>query len=262
MNLKFFMKEYSSKNYLKSMKKSGKKAALILHKLEKCIKPGMNTLELNKIGKDLMKNANVKSACYHYKDCNQKLPLFPSHICVSINNSVVHGVCSKNIFIKNGDIVSLDVSISYKGFFGDNAKTIPVGKVSKEKKKLINVTKKSLIEGIKICKPGKKVADISEKIQKVVEKNGMNVVKEFAGHGIGKKIHEFPVIPNFKSSNKSPILKKGMILAIEPIVNLGSSKIYFSKDGWSTFTKDGLSSAHFEHTILITETNPKILTNL
>lgn len=187
---------------------------------------------------------------------------YPASACISINEQVVHGIPSEKVFIKEGDIVSVDVGVIYDSFYGDAAYTYSVGKISEEAEKLLKVTEEALYKGIAEAIPGYRVGDISNAIQSHVEANGFSVVRAFVGHGIGMSLHEDPQIPNFGSKGVGPKLKKGMTLAIEPMVNAGTHEVKILSDGWTAVTKDGSLSAHFEHTIAITEGEPEILTKL
>ena len=246
---------------IKIMRKACFYAALILEKMKKAVKPGISTYYLDQIGRNLMKSYGVTSACYNYKSQNSK-NLFPAYTCLSVNEEVVHGIGSMKCILQEGDIISIDVCINYKGYIGDNAQTIPVGKISNIKKQLLDCAEKALIKGISQARNNKTVGDISQAIQSYIEKFKFSVVKDFVGHGIGKNMHEEPQIPNFGQSGSGPKLKPGMIIAIEPMVNMISSDIECAPDGWTTLSIDRQPSAHFEHTVLITENNNEILTTL
>jgi len=185
---------------------------------------------------------------------------FPCATCISVNDEIIHGIPSKKNILKDGDIVSVDLVAYKNGFHGDCARTYAVGEVSKEARKLIEITKQAFFEGIKFAKVGYRIGDVSSTIQEFVEKNGFSVIKEFQGHGIGRSMHERPDIPNYGKKNTGIRLEKGMTLAVEPMVNQGSDRIEILNDGWTVVTKDGLLAAHYENTILITEKEPEILT--
>jgi len=185
---------------------------------------------------------------------------FPCATCISVNDEIIHGIPSKKNILKDGDIVSVDLVAYKNGFHGDCARTYAVGEVSKEARKLIEITKQAFYEGIKFAKVGYRIGDVSSTIQEFVEKNGFSVIKEFQGHGIGRSMHERPDIPNYGKKNTGIRLEKGMTLAVEPMVNQGSDRIEILNDGWTVVTKDGLLAAHYENTILITEKEPEILT--
>ena len=190
------------------------------------------------------------------------VPAFPGSICASVNDEVIHGIPSKRVILKEGDIISIDL-VAYKdGFNGDCARTYSVGKIDKASQKLMEVTKQAFFEGIKFAKKGNRIGDISHAIGEFVEKNGLNVVKEFQGHGIGRQMHEDPGIPNYGKAGRGVRLEPGMTLAIEPMVRAGSDEILELEDGWTIITEDGARSAHYENTILITENEPEILTKL
>ena len=185
---------------------------------------------------------------------------FPSTVCISVNEEIVHGIPGERK-LKDGDIISLDMGINYEGYFSDAAVTVPVGKISPEVKKLIEVTRRALCEGIKRAVVENQLSDISYAIQDYVEKNGFSVVRQFVGHGIGAQLHEEPEIPNFGRPHEGPVLKSGMVFAIEPMVNMGAWESRIMPNGWTAVTKDGSLSAHFEHTVAITDKGPQILTN-
>jgi methionyl aminopeptidase len=244
-----------SKQEIKKMEKVGRIVGIILKRLQEKIKPGMSTLDINFLAEKYLEEFNARPAFKGYRG-------FPKSICVSINEEVVHGIPKKDKIIKEGDIVSLDFGAEKYGFFADSAITICVGEITKEKEDLINTTKKALYLGIEKAISGNFVGDISYAIQSYVESKGYSVVKELVGHGIGKMMHEEPQIPNFGYPKTGPLLNSGMTLAIEPMVNQGTSEIVVDADGWTVKTKDGKLSSHFEHTILIDGENPKILTEI
>ncbi len=239
--------------HIESMRLACKINAQALELLEKHIKPGISTKELDKIAFDFLESKGAKPSFKGYYG-------FPASICASINNQLIHGIPS-DITIKDGDIISIDIGTYINGFHGDAARTFPVGKVSEEALKLIEVTKKCFFEGIKYAKAGNYLYDISEAIQNYVQSNGFHIVTDYVGHGIGKNLHEEPEVPNFKPfGKKGPRLLKGMTLAIEPMVNVGTKDIKVLDDGWTVVTRDGSLSAHYENTILITDNEPEILT--
>lgn len=214
--------------------------------------PGIATAELDSLAAGYIKERGAVSAFKGYKG-------FPAHICTSVNETVVHGIPGKRI-LKEGDIIAIDSGVKFNGYFGDAAITFPVGKISEEANKLLTVTEESLHKGIENASPGKRLCDISSAVQDHVEKNGFSVVREFVGHGIGTRMHEDPQIPNFGVPGTGPRLKAGMVLAIEPMVNAGTYRIEILEDGWTAVTKDRKLSAHFEHTIYISDSGPEILT--
>ncbi len=234
------------------LRKSGKILAKVLKKLQESVRPGITTKEINLLAEELVAKENALPAFKGYRG-------FPATICTSINEEIVHGVPGDRK-IKEGDIVSLDLGVNYEGYFSDAAVTVAVGKIDSQGKKLIEVTKKALSIGINEARPENRLSDISYNIQNYVEKNGFSVVRQFVGHGIGKNLHEEPEIPNFGRLHEGPALKSGMVFAIEPMVNMGSWEAEILDNGWTAVTKDRLPSAHFEHTVAITEKGPEILT--
>ena len=226
-----------------------------LNKVEKNIFPGQSVLELDKIAEDYIISCNAKPAFKGYEG-------FPATLTVSIDDEIVHGI-PKNIILKEGQIISIDCGVIKNDFYSDSARTIAVGKISDEKQKLLDVTKKALDIGIQNALVGNKIFDISNSIQEYVESEGFSIVRELVGHGIGRQLHIKPQVPNFSipaTPDLDVVLKEGMCLAIEPMVNVGSRHIKTDSDGWTIRTKDGSSSAHFEHSILITKFQPRILT--
>ena len=221
--------------------------------LKEAIKPGVTTKQLDKIAYDFIKSQGAVPAFKNYNG-------YPASICASVNSVVVHGIPSEDIILKEGDIISIDVGVKYKGFNGDSARTFPVGKVKPEVKNLIKVTEESFFEGIKGLKAGDFVGDISHRIQTYVEKHGYSIVRELVGHGVGRHLHEDPQVPNFGRAGSGARLNAGVTIAIEPMVNMGERNVVFLSDGWTCATRDGLPSAHYENTILITETGVEILT--
>jgi methionyl aminopeptidase len=221
------------------------------------VKPGITTLELDTLAEDFIRTFGGVPAFKGYG--NQKDNLFPATLCTSIDAEVVHGIPGKRT-LKEGEIVSIDVGVKKNGYFGDGAWTFPVGEVSVEKMRLLRVTEESLFKGIEKAVEGNHVHDISYAVQSHVEGNGFSVVRELVGHGVGKELHEPPNVPNFGKPGTGPELKNGMTLAIEPMVNFGGYQVNVEQDGWTVVTRDGLPSAHFEHTIAIVEGQPEILT--
>ena len=217
------------------------------------IKPGVTLLELNK----KCENYIVKT-CKSYPSF-KGLYGFPAAVCISVNDVVVHGI-PDNYKLKEGDIVSIDIGASFKGYHGDSAWTYPVGKISKEDEYLLKHTEESLYEGIKKAVPGNRVGDISAAVEAHAKKYDLGVVKELCGHGVGTKVHEEPDVPNYGTAGRGPLLREGMVIAIEPMLNMGGADIYEEDDGWTIRTLDGSKSAHFEHTVAITKDGPKILT--
>ena len=242
---------------IRRMRNAGRVAANVLDKLAALVKPGITTYDLDHACKDLIAGYGAVSACYNYPNGRLR---YPSYVCISTNEEVVHGIGSLKRVLKEGDIVSLDVSLIYDGFVGDNTRTVRVGKVSDEVEKLLQVTEQSLYLGIEQARPGNRIGDISHAIQQYVEAHGFSIVREFVGHGVGASMHEEPQIPNYGRPHTGPRLHPGMTLAIEPMVNMGRPGIAFADDGWTAYTKDRKPSAHFEHTVLVTEQGAEILT--
>ena len=244
------------------MREACKVVALTYQELEKKIKPGMSTYELDKIAEKKMRSLGAIPAEKGYHIGIRGVPPFPASICVSINDEVIHGIPSKNRIIKEGDIVSVDTVALKDGYNGDAARTFIVGKASKDAINLVEVTKQAFFEGIKYAKVGYRIGDISHAIGEYVRSQGYSVVKEFQGHGIGKQMHEDPGIPNYGKAGRGIRLEPGMTLAIEPMVIQGKNNILELEDGWTIVTEDGSLAAHYENTILITKNEPEILTIL
>jgi methionyl aminopeptidase len=234
-------------------------AALILQDLVHLTVEGISTYDLDQIGKEKIAQYGAKSACYNYR---HGANIFPAYTCISINEEIVHGIGRIDRMVQNGDIVSLDVCVSYNGYIGDNAKTIAIGSVDTKIKNLLEDTENALRKGIECARAGNRVGDISNAIESFIRPKGYGIVRDFVGHGVGKTMHELPQIPNFGKKNTGPLLKPGMALAIEPMINLGSPNIRFLEDGWTAVTADKQPSAHFEHTVLVTDGDPKILTKV
>ena len=251
-----------SKREIELMKEACKVVALTYEKLEKEIKPGMTTLELDQLAEKTMRSLGAVPAEKGYDSGIRGVPKFPASICISINDEVIHGIPSKNRIIKDGDVVSIDTVALKDGFNGDAARTFIVGKASKEAQRLVEVTKQAFFEGIKFAKPGYRIGDISHAIGEYVHSQGYSVVREFQGHGIGREMHEDPGIPNYGKAGRGMKIEPGMTLAIEPMVIQGKPNILELDDGWTIITEDGSLAAHYENTILITEKEPKILTIL
>lgn len=234
------------------MRKAGKIVAETLLLLEHEIKPGISTKELDAIAEQFITEQGAK---HSFKG----LYGFPATLCISVNNEVVHGIPGGYI-LKDGDIVSIDCGACLDGFHGDAARTFPVGNVSEDASKLIKVTEQSFFEGIKFAQIGNRLTDISHAIQDHIEANGFSVVKDFVGHGIGRDLHEDPEVPNFGRPGRGPVLTKGMVLAIEPMVNVGTFKVRTLRNDWTVVTSDGSLSAHYENTVAILPDGPEVLT--
>jgi methionyl aminopeptidase len=237
-----------------AMREAGRMAAEVLEAACNFVRPGVSTREIDEYAGECIRQREVKSAFLGYRG-------YPCNICISVNEEVVHGLAGDR-HLQFGDIVSLDCGVKRDGFIGDTARTIPVGSCDLETQKLIDVTREALYDGISRALPGNRVRDISRAVQNRVEANGFSIVREFVGHGVGRTVHEEPQIPNFASSGTSPKLKPGMTLAIEPMVNAGGPAVKQMPDGWTVVARDGLPSAHQEHTVLVTDTEPEILTCL
>lgn len=238
---------------LEAMRPACAVASAVLDEVSAFIQPGVTTRQIDDFAGEAIKRHGAKSAFLGYRK-------YPCHVCVSVNEEVVHGLATERR-VEFGDIVSLDVGVRYNGFIGDTAKTVPVGGCGVGAQRLLDVTEQALHAGIAEAVAGNRVVDISRAIQVHVESHGYSVVREFVGHGVGKSVHEEPQIPNFVEQGKnSPKLRAGMTLAIEPMVNAGRPDVKILKDGWTVVTVDGQLSAHFEHTVLITEGEPEILT--
>ncbi len=227
-------------------------AGAVLNEVAAFIQPGVTTKQVDEFAGARMKHCGAKSAFLGYRK-------YPCQMCISVNEQVVHGLAGSRQ-LRFGDIVSLDVGVIYNGFIGDTARTVAVGGCGVLAQKLMDVSEKALYEGIAQAVPGGRVVDISRAIQNYVEGNGFSVVREFVGHGVGRTMHEEPQVPNFVDGKASPKLRPGMTIAIEPMVNAGSANVKILNDGWTVVTQDGSLSAHFEHTVLITESEPEILT--
>lgn len=237
---------------IQAMREAGAHANTILREVAAFVEPGKTTKELDEFAAKRMEFYGCKSAFLRYRG-------YPCNICISVNEEVVHGIAGPRRLL-DGDIVSLDVGIRYEGFVGDNAMTVAVGQCGEKERMLLDVTKNALSKGIRQAVAGNRVCEISQAVQSCVEEHGMSVVREFAGHGVGREVHEEPQIPNFFDGGHSPKLRAGMTIAIEPMVNLGSHQVRMLSDGWTVRALDGSPSAHFEHTVLVTNGEPEILT--
>ena len=235
------------------MREASKILVKVFEEVEKLITPGTSTEKIDLKAESLILECKAIPAFKGYQG-------FPKSICTSINHEVIHGIPKKEVFIRDGDIISIDIGLKYKGYYADCAKTYPVGNVSEDKLKLLRVTEESLYKGIEAAKPGKRVSEISDAIEKHINYYGYGIVEEFTGHGIGRNLHEEPQVLNFKTTIQTPILKSGMTICIEPMVNIGSKEISILKDGWTVVTKDKKASAHYEHMVLINENGCEVLT--
>jgi methionyl aminopeptidase len=229
--------------------------ARVLAALREMVAPGVTTAELERAADAGIRKAGGEPAFKGYRG-------YPASICTSVNEQVVHGIPSEQVKLKDGDIVGIDLGVLYKGFYGDAAITVPVGESAEETRRLLRVTEEALERGIAEAVEGKRVSDISHAVQRHVEGAGYSVVRMFVGHGIGKSLHEEPQVPNYGAPGRGPRLQKGMTLAIEPMVNMGTFDVKVLGDGWTAVTTDGRLSAHFEHTVAVTAKGPKVLTRL
>ncbi len=224
-----------------------------LNLLKEHIKPGISTAELDRSAENYLKKNNATPTFKGYGG-------FPGSVCASVNEQVIHGIPSKKVILKEGDIISLDFGACYKGYNGDAARTYPVGKISEDAEKLIKVTEESFFKGLEFCKPGCRISDISHAIQEYAEKFGYGVVREYVGHGVGRELHESPEIPNYGNPGRGPRLVNGMTIAVEPMINMGDYRVRTLSNEWTVVTLDGCLSAHYENTILITKGEPEVLT--
>ena len=237
---------------LESMRQACKITAAARALAGEMVRPGVSTKEIDKAVHDYIVSQGAKPSFLNYNG-------FPASACISVNSCVIHGIPGGYV-LKEGDIVSIDVGAYYQGFHGDCAATFACGAISTEAQRLIDVTRQSFFEGIKLATRGHRVSDISHAIQTYVESNGFAIVRSFVGHGVGRKLHEDPEVPNYGTPGRGPRLLKGMTLAIEPMVNEGTADVHILKDGWTVLTNDGKLSAHYENTVLITDGEPEILT--
>ncbi|MGI9553892.1 MAG: type I methionyl aminopeptidase [Thermodesulfobacteriota bacterium] len=246
-----------NKEELKKMRLAANAVKEVLENLIENTKEGVSTWELNKIAENIAEKRSFIAAFKGYSN-------YPASVCFALNDEVVHGIPSKEKILMDGDILGIDFGACVDGYYGDSAITVPVGNIPSMTKKLLEVTEASLFKGIDNAKPKNRIKDISKSIQDFVEENGFSVVKSFVGHGIGKNLHEEPQVPNFvtEMSQLGVSLKSGMVLAIEPMVNIGTADVKILNDGWTAVTADGKLSAHFEHTVAITDNGPEVLTRL
>jgi methionyl aminopeptidase len=237
------------------MKSASRIVAEILLELRESVREGATTADLDKIAEESTLKKKAKPAFKGYRG-------FPASLCVSINDQVVHGIPSPKRVLKNGDIVGIDFGVIYDGYFGDSAVTVPIGQVSPEIDRLLKVTEQCLYRAIEQAVPGNFISDVSAAVQTLAEANNYGIVREFCGHGIGRSLHEDPPVLNYVQNGKGPKIKAGLVLAIEPMINLGTDKVRVLEDGWTVITADGKPSAHFEHTIAVTANGPEILTRV
>lgn len=246
------MIKIKSKREIELMRKAGEIVGMTHHYLEKYIRPGITTKELDSLANDYILKQDATPSF-------KNLYGFPGTICISINEEVVHGIPS-NRKLKDGDIVTLDIGACYKGYHGDSAWTYPVGNIKPEIRDLLKETEESLFAGLSVIKEGSRIGDIGYAVSEVAKKYKLGVVKELVGHGVGSEVHEEPDVPNYGKKGTGPILKEGMVIAVEPMLNLGTEEIFMLDDDWTIVTADDLPSAHFEHTVLVTKDGYEILT--
>ncbi len=244
--------EIKSQMEIELMREAGRILALTHEELKKAIRPGISTYEIDQIGENFIRSQGCIPSFLNYNG-------YPASICVSVNDEVVHGIPSKHRILKEGDIVSLDAGVIYKGYHSDSARTYGVGKISEEAQKLIDVTKESFFEGLKAARAGNHISDISKAVYDYITERGYTAVKDLVGHGVGAHLHEDPEVPNFPTGRRGAKLRPGMTIAVEPMINIGGYEVEWLDDDWTVVTKDGSLSAHYENTILITEGDPEIL---
>ncbi|WP_082661711.1 type I methionyl aminopeptidase [Terracidiphilus gabretensis] len=243
-----------SSKEIEKMRRAGHVVRQVLERVSATVKPGATTADLDRIAEETLKEFGAKAAFKGYHG-------YPAVLCTSVNSEVVHGIPSSKRILKEGDIVSLDFGAIVDGYYGDSAVTVAVGeKIDPKTEKLLKITEESLKKAISVIKPGATLGDIGEAVQTIVEAEGFSVVRDFVGHGIGSSMHEDPQVPNFGTAGRGMKLKAGMVLAIEPMVNAGKPEVRVLKDGWTAVTDDGSMSAHFEHTVAVTDTGATILT--
>ncbi len=250
-----------SKAELDIMRAAGRIVAEIHLEMADAVKPGMSTQALNKIAEEAIRKRKVKSPFLGYKP-HRGMPPFPASLCTSVNDEVVHGIPSPKVVLKEGDIIGLDFAVIHEGYVADAAHTYAVGKVPKSLERMLRVGQQSLWEGILQMRPDRRLHDIGHAVQTYGERHNYSIVRDYMGHGVGKKMHEPPSVPNYGTAGTGMKLVPGMVLAIEPMLNQGVKETFVAKDGWTVKTADGKLSVHFEHTIAITEDGPEILTKL
>jgi methionyl aminopeptidase len=245
--------EIKSADEIARMREAGRIVCEILDELERAVAPGVSTWDLDALAEKLIYAKGAKPAFKGYHG-------FPSCLCASVNHEVVHGIPSRKRKLAEGDLMKLDFGVVYQGFYGDSARTVPVGKVSAQAKALVEATREALAQAVAAMVPGNRLGDIGHAIQSYVEPRGFSVVRDFVGHGIGRALHEPPQVPNYGAAGSGMRLRPGMVLAVEPMINAGVPQVEVLEDDWTAVTRDGKLSAHFEHTILVTEHGPEILT--
>jgi methionyl aminopeptidase len=240
---------------IERMKSASRIVAEILLELREVVREGMTTGEIDRLAEEMTLKRKARPAFKGYRG-------FPASICVSINEEVVHGIPSSKRALKSGDVVGLDFGVVYDGFFGDSAVTVPIGAIAPEVQNLLTVTERALYKAIEAAVPGNFLGDVSAAVQTLADEHHFGIVREFCGHGIGRALHEDPPVLNYVQAGKGPKVKPGLVIAIEPMINLGTEKVKVLGDGWTVVTLDGRPSAHFEHTIAITPEGPEILTRI
>lgn len=240
---------------IEKMKRPNQIVAGILAELKAICRPGVSTMDLEERSRELTEKFKVKPAFFKYRG-------YPSYLCASVNEEVVHGIPSRQRILKDGDIISLDFGVIDQGFYGDAALTVEVGKVSEQLKKLLKVSQEALGKAVEQCRPGAHLSDIAQTVQSLAEGNGFSVVRDFVGHGVGRALHEDPQVPNFGVPKPNLKLREGMVLALEPMINIGTWRVKVLSDGWTVVTEDGKPSAHFEHSVAVTGNGPLVLSRL
>ncbi|MGJ8649366.1 MAG: type I methionyl aminopeptidase [Opitutaceae bacterium] len=251
------MKSIRSDEEIQSIRETCQIAATVLKRLVDEVEEGMTTYDLDQLGRKYIEEFGAESACFNYRSGSN---VFPAHTCLSINEEIVHGIGTMRRTIQGGDVVSIDVVVRYRGFIGDNASTVLIPPVADENQKLIDATREALNYAISFARAGNRVGDISNAVERYIKRHNFGIVREFVGHGVGATMHEAPQIPNFGRRGTGALLKPGMALAIEPMINMGTGAVSMLDDGWTAVTRDGKPSAHFEHTVLVTGGDPEILT--
>jgi len=249
------MIHYKSVREIELMRRPNEVVAEVLIKIEEMVEPGITTAELDSFAEDIIRKSGARPAFKGYRG-------FPATLCTSINEQVVHGIPSRNVKLREGDIISIDVGAEYEGWFGDSARTFPVGEIAEEDRRLIEITRAALEKATEKAVIGNRLSDISHTIQSYAESNGYSVVREYVGHGIGNEMHESPQVPNYGKPGRGPVLKEGIVLALEPMVNIGTWETDVLEDDWTVVTADRKKSAHFENTIAVTENGPLVLSKL
>jgi methionyl aminopeptidase len=250
------MIELKTMEQIEKMRRANLIVAEVLDELAQAVRPGVSTGQLDGTAEALTRKRGARPAFKGYEVAGRT---FPRSVCISINDEIVHGIPSDHRLLREGDLVGLDFGVVYEGYYGDAARTVPVGRVNADDERLMKVTEEALWAGIAEARPGKRVGDLSAAIQERVEREGFSIVRDFVGHGIGRRLHEDPQVPNFGVRDRGVRLREGMVLAIEPMVNAGGPEVRIKEDGWTAVTCDGRRSAHFEHSVAITDQGPYVL---